>query len=296
MGSYDSDYASAHYTAFTLRIQYTYVLRSLSPGKKSLLSLRGRREKRPRRDESSGRRVARQPCAYPDDTAVNIDERTSREQYVVGDVRLDNLSHAVFRRYQGDHNTVCDTRDGLSGKCDDALSQRELSATDRGGHPRRVRLTRCRGFEEGEPVLPVARPDEYPRMRPVGECDTRITRFSDGRRVRDDGAEPSDHDAETEERGAFGTARIQTHEARRDFFHRVRDLIGLLHDDRLFLGDDGRCGLAAGGDLLDRTLDHAVDGLRHDGRRLIHERNSHDTRRNGSDERYEERQEYDLGL
>src|SRR3989344_2531458 len=245
MGSYDSDYASAHYTAFTLRIQYTYVLRSLSPGKKSPLSLRGRREKRPRRDESSGRR---------------------------------------------------DARDGLSGKCDDALSQRELSATDRGGHPRRVRLTRCRGFEEGEPVLPVARPDEYPRMRPVGKCDTRITRFSDGRRVRDDGAEPSDHDAETEERGAFGTARIQTHEARRDFFHRVRDLIGLLHDDRLFLGDDGRCGLAAGDDLLDRTLDHAIDGLRHDGRRLIHERNSHDTRRNGSDERYEERQEYDLGL
>src|SRR3989338_7388316 len=68
MGSYDSDYASAHYTAFTLRIQYTYVLRSLSPGKKSPLSLRGRREKRPRRDESSGRRVARHPCAYPDES------------------------------------------------------------------------------------------------------------------------------------------------------------------------------------------------------------------------------------
>src|SRR3989344_3508839 len=193
-------------------------------------SLRGRREERPRRDESSGRRVARHPRAYSDDTAVDIYKRAPRDERPFGDIRIQDLGRTVLRRYKCDHDTICDACDGLPRKSDDTLAEGELSAAARRRLPRRVRLARSRGFKECEPVLPVARSDKYPRMRPVGKCDARVTCFSKCRRIGDDGAECPDHDAEPEECGAVGATRIQTHEARRDFFDGVRDLVGLFQD------------------------------------------------------------------
>ena len=133
-------------------------------------------------------------------------------------------------------------------------------------------------------------------MRAVGKFGNTVCVVAKCSRIACDGAGGIEDDAEPHEYRSIPIARIEAHDRRVCLRDCLRDEVRLLHHDSLFLRDNA-CGCLPGGsDRLHGVLDDAIDRLRHNGRRLVHERHSNDAGRDGRYERDKQGEEDDLGF
>jgi hypothetical protein len=104
------------------------------------------------------------------------------------------------------------------------------------------------------------------------------------------------HHAKREERSVFLSARQEPDNRGGGFRNRIGDERSFIDDDRLCLDGGRGSTLRLRYDFLDGPFHDTVHRLRHCRRSLLHQRDGHDTGRDGCHETHKERQKYDLRL